>query len=83
MKPSSNLLDVFSSQLEDSWFTVLLNFLCSYSFDELLVSAPLFRANSTEPETGRVYIYRNTGVCIVSHLGFSSSLILLLGFDFI
>ena len=32
------------------------------SFDELLVSAPLFRVNSIEPETGRVYLYKNTGV---------------------
>lgn len=33
-----------------------------YSFDELLVSAPLYRADSTEPETGRVYLYRNNQV---------------------
>ena len=48
--------------------TQMHQFLCSCSFDELLVSAPLFRANSTEPETGRVYIYRNTGVRMYSYI---------------
>ena len=34
-----------------------------YSFDDLLVGAPLYTANLTEPETGRVFLYRNNGVC--------------------
>ena len=32
------------------------------SFDELLIGAPLYTANLTEPETGRVFLYRNNGV---------------------
>ena len=33
-----------------------------HSLDELLVGAPLYRANSSEPETGRVFLYKNTRV---------------------
>ena len=33
-----------------------------YSRDELLVGAPMFRADGTSPETGRVFIYVNVGV---------------------
>ena len=36
------------------------------SFDELLVGAPLYTENATEPETGRVYLYRNLGVSSTS-----------------
>ena len=33
-----------------------------YRYDELLVGAPLYRANATQPDTGRVYVYRNNMV---------------------
>ena len=47
----------------------------TFSFDEFLVGAPLFTANSTEPETGRVFVYRNSGVySFSSHVSLSLSL---------
>ena len=33
-------------------------------FDELLVGAPMYRADGTRPETGRVYIYNNIAVSV-------------------
>ena len=33
-------------------------------YDELLVGAPMY-STSTNPEVGRVYVYRNTGVSLI------------------
>ena len=49
-----------------------------YSYDELLVGAPLFRTGSTKPEIGRVFLYRNVNV---SFIRLSLSLSLSLHFE--
>ena len=33
-------------------------------YDELIVGAPMY-STSTNPEVGRVYVYRNTGVSLI------------------
>jgi hypothetical protein len=38
-----------------------------YSYDELLIGAPLFRTSSIEPEIGRVFLYRNNRVGLNSY----------------
>lgn len=34
----------------------------SNTFDELVVGAPLYRADGTAPETGRIFVYSNNNV---------------------
>ena len=41
---------------------ILFYMYARYSYDELLVGAPLFRISSTEPEIGRIFLYRNNRV---------------------
>ena len=64
-------IDLNGDEYAHSYITYILRCLATMilfsmhsccSYDELLVGAPLFRISSTEPEIGRVFLYRNNRV---------------------
>lgn len=49
-----------------SMYIIIPLSLGTYRLDELLVGAPLYSVDTVGAETGRVYVYRNVGVSLVS-----------------